>query len=330
MENMPGKDAQELLVKCGSHDMAVASAATHDLAKALETPIRKAVLIGANLDSIFSVESVPVGKTLEYPIDIVAQSGLKNYTAYSLPTTGGMPDRWVEADYLKLNTFDVGNTITCASRLLEIGSWDIMKRMLDVMAAGFVQKMNDDGWRVILAAAYGRSISVVDAAAPNGYLTKKLVRDMKTKMMREGGGNMSSVDLRKLTDLYLSIEALDDMSNWDLSQVSDQDRHTIYVSGDGDKSIFNVKLHPLFEFGVGQAYQKYLVNTLGFTMTGSREECVVGLSLNKKDSFVWAAEKPIEVFEDPTTHRNRLVSLYGWTRYGVGCVDSRSALLGQI
>ena len=330
MENMPGKEAQELLVKCGSHDMAVASAATHELAKALETPIRKAVLVGANLDNIFSVENVPLGKTLEYPIDIVAQSGLKNYTAYSLPTTGGMPDRWVEADYLKVNTFDVGNTITCSSRLLEIGSWDIMKRMMDVMTAGFVQKMNDDGWRVILAAAYGRGISVVDASAPNGYLTKKLVRDMKTKMMREGGGNMSSVDLRKLTDLYLSIEALDDMSNWDLSQVSDEVRTQIYLSGDGDKSIFGVKLNPLFELGVGQAYQKYLVNTLGFSMTGSREECVVGLSLNKKDAFVWAAEKPIEVFEDPTTHRNRLVSLYGWTRYGVGCVDSRVALLGQI
>lgn len=327
---MPGPEAKKLLQDASSHNMAVATAAQYEIAKAFETPIRQAVLNGPILDNIFDVQSVEPGKTLEYPLDIVAQTGLKNHTAYTLPYTGAMADRYVEATYLKINTFDVGNSIDCAARLLEIGSWDIMKRLSEVLALGFTQKMNDDGWRVLLAAAYGRGISVVDTAAPQGYLTKKLVRDMKSKMMREGGGNSSSTNLRMLTDLYLSIEALDDMSNWDLSQISDQDRHAIYVSGDGEKSIFGVKLHPLFELGVGQAYQNYAVNTLGFSMTSGKEELVVGLSLNQRDSFVWASEKPIEVFEDPSYHRARKFSMYGWTRYGVAALDSRPVLFGQI
>ncbi len=326
---MKMEEAVALLKRAASHDPRVKGDAVYEIAKAFETPVREAVLMGQILDNIFEVVPVSKGTTLEYPIDIVTQGNVKNHKAYNIPMTGAIAERYVSSDYIKVNTFDVGSSIDCAARLLEIGNWDIMKRLVDVLTAGFVEKMNDDGWRLLISAGYGRGLTVVDSAAAQGFLTKKLVRSLKTTMLRYGGGNSSSVGLRTLTDLYTSLEALDDMHEWDLTQIDDVSRREIFLKPDGLSTVFGVKLHGLFELGVGQAYQNYWAS-IGGTLEASKEEIVVGLSLNKRDSFVMASESPVEIFEDPNFHRQRKFSLYAWTRYGMAVLDDRPILLGQI
>lgn len=323
-----GTEAVELLMKAASHDPKVRGEAVYQLAKAFETPVRKAVLKGDILDSIFTAMPVAKGKTLEFPIDLITQSNVKNHKAYNIPMTGAIPERYVSSDYIRVNTFDVGNSIDCAARLLEIGSWDIMRRLVEVLTAGFVDKMNDDGWRLLISGGYGRNLKVRDSSAAQGFLSKKLVRSMKTVMARYGGGNSTSNGLRILTDLYTSIEALDDLHDWDLTMVADEVRKDIFV-GDGLSKIFGVNLHGLYELGVGQAFQSYWTS-IGGTMTSGTEEIAVGLSLKNRDSFVLASESPVEIFEDNAFHRQRKFSLYGWTRYGMALLDDRAVLIGEI
>lgn len=326
-----GEEATKLMIDAASPDYHKAQASLHELAKAFEVPVQEAVLNGYILDNIFDVQPVPKGKTLEYSIDLVTQGNVKNHKAFVLPDTGSIPERHVESDYIKVNTFQIGNSIDCRARLLEVGSFDIMKRMVEILAAGFVDKINDDGWRLIIKALYDRGLKVNDSAAAQGFFTKKLIRAMKTTLLRYGGGNSASNKLRVLTDVFMSLESLDDMATWDLTQVDDATRREIFMSEDGTVAkIFGVKLHGLFEFGVGQTYQKYYENTLGGTMTSGKEEIVVALSLKNKDSLVMADESPVEIFEDPTYHRQRRVSLYGWKRHGFACLDNRVGLIGEI
>lgn len=330
MMKVVGKEAKNLLAKACSHDYHIATAAQAELVRAFANPVQEAVLNGAILDNIFDIQPMEPGKPLKYATDLTTQSSLKNHIAYNIPTTGAIPDRFVNADYLKIDSFLVGNSIDCAYELLEVGNFDIIKRLLEILSFGFTQKMNDDGWRLLITAAYQRGVKINDPAAAQGFFTKRLARAMKTTMLRLGGGNSTSAGLRTLTDIYMSLEAHDDMLSWDLTQVDDATRRAIYLNPEGQSSIFGINLNMLFELGVGQPYQKYYTDVLGGTFSSQKEEILVGLSLNRKDSFVMAMEKPVEVFEDPTYHRQRKLSMYGWTRYGMGVLDNRPVMLGEI
>ena len=83
---------------------------------------------------------------------------------------------------------------------------------MEVLEASFVKKMNDDGWHTILAAGVDRNIVVFDSDAAAGQFTKRLVNLMKTVMRRNGGGNSSSNNRGQLTDLYVSPEAMEDLT----------------------------------------------------------------------------------------------------------------------
>lgn len=319
-----------LLKKAGSSNPQIAEAGTHELAVALTTPLRKAVLAGPILENIFEAVEYPEDHAVEYPLDILSPGSERDYIAYTIPGTGRIPDRKVEADYIMIPTFEVGNSIDCNAKLIRIGNWDVMRRMLEVLRAGFTRKMNDDGWRVLIAAALGRGITAYDSVAAAGLFTKRLVSVMRTTMSRYAGGNSTSLGLGQLTDLFTSLEAYDDMITWDLTQVDDQTRRAIFVNPDGLTTIFGTRIHKLFEFGVGQDFQNYYANVLGGTMPGSKLEICVGLDLQNRDSFIMPVTRQVEVFEDPTYHRQRQVSLYANCEYGVSCLDSRRVLLGAI
>jgi hypothetical protein len=118
--------------------------------------------------------------------------------------------------------------------------------MIEVLNMSFVKKNNDDGWQTLLAAAYGRGIAAYDADAPAGSFTPKLVSLMKTIVRRNGGGNSTSTNRRKLTDLYMSPEAFEDMSAWGLGLVSDDIRTSIQRSEEGAvRGMYGVNFHDL-------------------------------------------------------------------------------------
>lgn len=328
----PSDEFIGLLRKSGDSDINVAAAAQREFAKALELPLRKGVLVGNILGNIFEVINVESGSTTEFPLDLISPGLEGEHVAYTNPGHGRVPERSVEGDYVMIPTYSITSSVDYLLRYAREARWDIVGRALQVMEAGFTKKMNDDGWHTLLAAGVDRNILVFDADATSGLFSKRLVSLMKTVMRRNSGGNSASVGRGQLSDLYVSPEALEDVRSWGLDQIDDTSRREIYTATDGGAPIariFGVNLHDLDELGEGQEYQNFFTNDLGGAVQSSDLELVVGLDQLNSDSFVMPVKEQLQVFEDPTLHRQQRAGYYGFAELGFGVLDNRRVILGS-
>ena len=333
-------EMKDLLRLAGDNRREVALPAQAELAKALELPLRQGILKGDIIAGIFEPITFEPGASIEFPLDFLAPGTEKDFVAYTVPNHGYIPQRNVDGDYVMVPTYDVGSSIDWLLKYNRDARWDVVGRAMAVLEGSFVRKANNDGWHTILAAAAGRNIVPYDSAAQTGMFTKRLVALMKTTMRRQAGGNSTSLNQGRLTDLYISPESLEDIRSWDLTQVDDFTRREIFLAEDngptGEYSltrIFGVNLHDIDELGVAQDYQNYLINVLGVTFTGNianKQEFVVGLDLAHNDSFVMPIRAEIEIFEDEALHRHRRAGFYGWGEHGYASLDSRRCLLGAL
>jgi len=325
----PTPEMDQLLIKAGSGNKEESLAATAELAKALELPLRRGVMSGDILDGIFQAIRLAPGATSEFPLDFLSPGTEKEFVAYTIPNHGRIPERHVEGDYVMVPTYDVGASIDWLLKYARDARWDVVGRAMDVMQSQFVKKMNDDGWHTLISAAADRNVMVYDGDATAGQFSKRLVSLMKVIMRRNGGGNSSSINRGELTDLYLSPEGIEDIRNWGVDEVDPVTRRDLIVSDSGLMvRIFNVNLHTLDELGEGQEYQLFYSSDLSGSLPSDKVEIVVGLDLRNTDSFVMPVRAGLEVFEDDTLHRQRRAGLYGFAEHGFAVLDTRRVLLG--
>jgi len=327
----PSDEFISLLRKSGDSDINVAQAAQREFAKALELPLRKGVLVGNILGNIFETINVEAGSTTEFPLDLISPGLEGEHVAYTNPGHGRIPERSVESDYVMIPTYNVASSVDYLLRYAKEARWDVVGRAMQVMEAGFVKKMNDDGWHTLLAAGVDRNILVYDGDATAGLFSKRLISLMQTVMRRNAGGNTGSANRGRLSDVYVSPEALEDVRNWGLDEVSDATRERIYnTPGEAPvTNIFGVRLRDLDELGEGQEYQEFFLNGLGGAVEASDLELVVGLDQGASDSFIMPMKQALQVFEDPALHRQQRVGYYGWAELGFGVLDNRRIILGS-
>lgn len=327
----PEQEIIDMIVRSGDLDTSIAFPAQHELAKALEMPLRQGVLVGDVVTGIF--ESLPMapGTSVEFPLDLLAPGDEDQFVAYTNPGNGRIAERQVEGDYVQVPTYGIAAAIDWLLRYAREARWDIVARAMQVLEASFVKKINDDGWHTLLTAGADRNILVFDADATAGQFTKRLVSLMKSVMVRNGGGNTGSIRRSKLTDLFLSPEALEDIRNWGLDQVDEITRREIYTAADGTiNRIFGVNLQDLVEFGEGQEYQLFFTGQLGGSLATGDLELVVGLDMSINDSFLMPVKQPVTIFEDPVLHRQQRAGFYGWAELGFAVLDNRRILLGSL
>ena len=328
----PSEEFIELLRQSGSSDKAVAIAAQREIAKALEGPLRKGVTFGDIVTAIYEAMPLEPSASPEFPLDLLAPGTEADHVAYTNPGNGRIPERHVEGDYVLVNTYGIASSIDFLLKYAREANWNVVARAMQVLESSFVKKINDDGWHTLLAAAVDRNILVYDADAAAGQFTKRIVSLMKTVMRRNGGGNSVTAPGR-LTDLYCSPEAIEDIRNWGVDQLDEVSRREIYVAGDDGPAItriFGVNLHDVFEFGDGQEYQNYFDSDLAGSLGPSSDvELVIGLDQGANDSFVMPIKKEVEIFEDEALHRHQRQGYYGWAELGFGVLDNRRVLAGS-
>ncbi len=327
----PTPEFLELLKRSGDSDKTIATQAQRELAKALETPLREGVLFGDVVRGIYEAMPLPAGASPEFPLDLLAPGTEIDHVAFTNPGNGRIPERHVEGDYVMINTYGITSSIDFLLKYAREANWNVVGRAMQVLESSFVKKINDDGWHTLLAAAVDRNILVYDGDAGAGQFTKRLVSLMKTVMRRNGGGNSVTAPGR-LTDLYMSPEAIEDIRNWGVDQLDEVSRREIYVANDEGPAltrVFGVNLHDLFEFGDGQEYQEYFVNDLGGSIQTDDVELVIGLDQSANDSFVMPVKKEVEIFEDPALHRHQRQGYYGWAEIGFGVLDNRRIIAGS-
>lgn len=331
MEEQERADITALLKQTGSNSKEEALGAQRAFAAALQTPLREGLLTGDILGGIYAPSEFDPNARIEYPIDFYRPDNAGEFTAYVIPNQGKIPQRSVEGDYVTVPTYDIGNGIDFLLRYAREARWDIVSRALEVLENGFVKKMNDDGWHTLLSAALDRNILVSDSNATAGQFTKRLITLMKLIMRRNAGGNSASMNRGRLTHVFLSPEAIEDIRNWGVDEVDEITRREIYVANDGSfQRVFGVNLVDLDELGENQEYQDYFTNTLSGSMAASDVEIVVGMDLSKNDSFVMPIRDRLEVFEDESLHRERRAGYYAWASLGFGVLNNTRLLLGSL
>ena len=326
----PTPEMDQLLRQAGSLNREESLAATAELAKALELPLRKGVMSGNILDGIFEAIRLAPGASTEFPLDFVAPGTEKDFVAYTIPNHGRIPERHVEGDYVMVPTYDVGASIDYLLKYARDARWDVVGRAMSVMESQFTKKMNDDGWHTIISAGVDRNILVFDNDAAASTCSKRLVSLMKTVMRRNGGGNSSSINRGQLTDLFLSPEGIEDIRNWGVDEVDPVTRRELITQEGGLLlRIFQVNLHDLDELGEGQEYQDYYTSDLSGSLPTGDTEIIVGLDLRNTDSFVMPVRQEVQIYEDDTLHRQRRAGLYGWAEHGFAVLDNRRVILGS-
>lgn len=324
------QDLRAVLTAAGGADKPVAMAKQSEFVTAIVTPIREAILAGDTVGGIFTPGDYRQNPEVKYPVDIVTPGREQDFYAYTMPKHGLIPERRVEGDYLMVPTYKIANAVDVELEILRDANWSILNRMIEVFNFGFEKKRSDDGWQTILGAAVDRNIVVNDPDAGIGQFTPRLITLMKTVMRRNGGGNSTSPFRSRLTDLYASPEAVDDMRAWGLNLIPDAARERIYTSADGVMNVFGVNIHDLDEFGEGQEYQTYYAGTLAGQMAATDLEICIGLDRQREDSFVMPIRDDLQAFNDETKHRQGMFGMYGWMRLGFGVLDSRRVLIGSL
>lgn len=319
---------KKYITDAGSGDRNVAGEAQKAIALALTQPLRQAVLPGDIVSDIFTKEMYDTNAQPEYQLDLLRPGSEGDFVAYTMPDHGKIPMRRVEGDRLTVPTYRIANSVDCLQKYLRHANWNVVGRMMEVLRAGFTKKINDDGFSTIISAGVGRNILVYDADASAGQFTPRLVSLAKTVMRRNGGGNSTSVNRGKLSRIYVSPEAVDDVRAWQLNLVADSVRAEIFNRPDGALSVFGVEIVDLDELGEGQQYNNYYRNTLGKSLaTGGDLELAIGVDLSSRDSFLMPMTKDIEIHEDPTVLREGLFSLWADMEFGACVADNRRCLL---
>jgi hypothetical protein len=295
-----------LLKQSGSRHKEESLSAVAELAKALETPLRKGIMSGDILSGIYEAVNLAPGATPEFPLDFLAPGTEKDFVAYTIPNHGRIPERHVEGDYVMVPTYDIGASIDWLLKYARDARWDVVGRAMEVMRSQFTKKMNDDGWHTLISAGVDRNILIYDDDAAASTFSKRLV------------------------SLFMSPEGIENIRNWGVDEVDDVTRRELITQEGGLLSrIFQVTLHDLDELGDGQEYENFYENDLGGTLPAGDTEIVVGLDMSRNDSFVMPVRAGLQVFEDDTLHRQRRAGFYGWAEQGFAVLDNRRVLIGS-
>ncbi len=305
-----------------------------------QTPLRRAVFREDTIGNIYTRLLLAPGAQARFPLDFVAEGEQNDFVAFTMPKQGYVPENHIEGDEIYVNTFRIANSIDWDLAYARDARWDVIEAALDVFRSGFVKRLNDDGWHVILASALSTGELVEDPLATAGVFTKELVSRMKTRQYRRTLNG-------DLTDIYVSPEAFEDIRGWNpavgTGNLSDITQHDIYLNQALDDQsnpvirIYGVNIRQLRELGDDSAlgaaaaeYQDFYLNDLGGSLGGSGDlEICIGLDLSKQDSFVMPIREEMQMFDDPMLHRQGRAGVYGWMEPGFAALDNRRVIPGS-
>ena len=322
-------EQKTLLRNTASKDPDVMKEYRRALAKTLDGAFRSAVLEDDTLNGIFQKILIPAGADTRFPLHFLGAGEEEDRIAFVMPKEGAIPNRFIEGDELYVNTYEIANSIDWPLRYARDARWDVIADAMDVFHYGFTRKLNDDGWNTLVTSAAANG-AVTDSAAATGAFTKKLITNLQVGMKRLSGGRQSRV-----TDIYLSPEALADIRNWGSTEVDDVTRREIFQGREdgGLGNIFGVTLHELQELGVGQRLQTYIESAAGpnkSTWFVADQEYCVALDLRSKPNypFKMPVREELGVWDDESMHRSNRAGVYGWMEIGFAALDARYGMIG--
>lgn len=314
----------------GSPEGSEALAAYNELAEAVAVPIRQAIFPDDLYSELVTMEDWDARKdSPRYSTDLISPGTEREFKSYKVPSHGALPERNVEPDYVRIDTFDVGTSIDFPRDLLATGDFDVMARALFIMTEGLKVKMNDDVWHAALAAALARGFVVADAAAAAGAFTKRLLAKIQTRARRSTGSSATGSTGFNVDRVYMSPELREQIIDFDNTKLDETTRREVIMSKDGKiASLLGTEMRSMNELGTdtNSIYQAYWTSVLGGTLDtnpNNDTELLIGVDSSKKSQFVMPMVKRPVVERDQNMARRNRVGMFCWLKYGVGVLDNR-------
>lgn len=189
-------------------------------------------------------------------------------TAYNLVTGG---------DEYRFTTHTINSAVAFNKKYIEQARLDVLSKGIERLAQEVLVVQEWQAWYVLLAALGGAttdgSTHLISATTAGLFQLDDLNRLMtKIKRLRKSwvGGTPTGVPGRGMTDLFVSPEIMEDIRAMAYNPVNtrsgatatsgatsialpDAERMEIWKNA-GNSSLFNVRIHEMLEFGVGQPY----------------------------------------------------------------------------
>ena len=311
MKFVPTTEQIELFKSTARQDE-IGAAARKAFAQMLAAPLRKTTDKISTVREIFT--SIPLGPGADnlFPLDT------DDINAYTMPKDGGVPQNLIEGDAVRVPTFTIGADVQWRLSFANQARFDVPARAIHKLRQAITRKEELNGWATILAAAANSTNS---ATILGSGFVKEVLSNMMVQIKRANGDSGGT-----LTDLYLSPEAMADIRAWTEAEVDELTRKEILRDA-GLRSLYNVRLHEMTEFGNGQQYNIIYADFDAAVADGS-QEVVIGLDLSMEDSFVMPVRQELATFDNPMAITQFKQGVLAYEEIGFGVLDERRVAVG--
>jgi hypothetical protein len=289
---------------------------------------------GDIVSDIFQTQMYDWGTNISYPKSSTT-TDVSDIKAYRLPNLGGPVTVMLTGGEVSCDTYTIGAEIGWEVKYARQSAVNVLAEAQQALLNSFVSDRNEDGWHCLLAAAYGRGSYVVDTGASAGNVSKNFLKTIRTTMASLGGGNSTSINRYRATDLYMSRAAIDSITEWsnsELNEFSRKDAEDAINDQSQTIQFMGYNIHRIDELGSTGAFTTYVKDTLGTgTIPSSKQEVVIAIDKNKSNVF----KNPVrgggvEVYPDVTKFKQGEVSLWGKLDHNFVIVDGRPCLLAYV
>ncbi len=302
--NQDKEAALEIFKAVASKDKETSYAAQEALAAFVGPVIDQVLNQVATSNAIFTTIKYDLSKgapTIPIETYYGANEGLITIWSQSMP--GGLASSQVwGADEYRFTTWKLFTAVNFLKKYLEESRLDVLTKGIERMSQELLFKLEYQAWTVLLTALAGATTNGADhliSATTAGTFQmddfNRLLTAIKRLRTAWTGGTPVSTPGEGLTDMFVSPEVMEDLRAMSYQPMNtragsvassgatalglpDNMREEIWRSG--GKSLFDVRIHELLEFGVGQAFNGLFDNVYTGSFTTGTQELVLGADLS--------------------------------------------------
>lgn len=260
--------------------------ASKDRTKSWEAQEALAALVGPIVDQVIEQAAThkSIYQTIRYdlsqgapsiPIDTYFGNTEGALKVWSQSMPGGTATNLVSGgDEYRFTTHTINSAVAFNKKYVEQARLDVLAKGMERLAQEVLVIQEWQAWYVLLSALGGATTDgathLIAGTGSGTFVLNDLNRLMtKQKRLRKSwvGGTPGAAPGRGMTDLFVSPEVMEDIRSMAYNPVNsntpgtgtssialpDAERMEIWKGG-GQSSLFNVTIHELLEFGVGQVY----------------------------------------------------------------------------
>lgn len=354
------KEVINILKAVGSSDKAKSEAAQVTLAAFVGPVVDVVLQQAATSNYLFSTETYAMGDgSPSIPIDNYFNTNEGLFQVWSSSIAGGLPSNmaWGAEEY-RFTTWQLESAAHMLKSYAEKARINVVAQTIERLAQEVLVKQEYQLWSIALGAlaqVRTNGVSHLVSAGTAGTLKLDDINNLWTKVKRLRkswvGGTPTATVGRGLTDLFLSVEKMEDVRAMAYNPVNttvvpaaattatalplpDSMRQEIFRNS-GMTEIFGVRLHELLELGVGYAFNQmfddlYTASGSDPAFSAASQEIILGVDLSIPSAIKivatdsdTGAQFQVQP-DDQWVSRSKKIGWYGSVEMGAIVVDNKA------